>query len=108
MNKLYTHYSTDECTDNDLLTERLNELQEENKIEFTKIERFLIKIVDIDLSETEEQELIKFLDSIDIYPCLEYEDDDDDDVYNSYDDDDDSYTGRGKGRRSSYDDDYDY
>ncbi len=102
--KLHTHYSIDECNDVDLLFERLTELQDENKIEFKKEDRFLIKVTDIDLSENEEIDLIKLLESLDLYPFLEFESDD----YDIFEDEEsDDYSGKGKSRKSQ-DDDYDY
>jgi hypothetical protein len=78
MEKLFNYYSFDECPDEDILFEKLNQLVDEEKIQYSEKESYLIKIDDLELSDTELEELSKFLDDNNVYPYLGYEEEDDD------------------------------
>jgi len=95
MEGLSTYYNLSECIERDLIFEQLNKLAEQNKIEWNVEDIDTIKIVDIDLDETEIEDTLDFFykydvisdvyrsaedeyyNSRDIYP---------DDDYNDYDD----------------------
>jgi hypothetical protein len=101
--KLHKYYSIDECKDEDQLIERLDYLQNESKIEYEILDRWTIKIKDLDLTTSEEKKLIEFFESLDLYDTTV--DDDDDDSYDEYDEFEDDYKPR-RGSKS-YDDDFD-
>lgn len=90
--ELYNYYNLDECTEKRVIKKRLNQLQDEGKIDF-EIEGEVLKLTDLDLDEDEVSELIEMFDKYDAFPYPDYEEgldeDDDDDYYDRYDDDDD-------------------
>ena len=51
MNKLLTHYSYDECTDENLLFEKLNQLVDDSKISYKIEEKYIFKIEDLELTD---------------------------------------------------------
>jgi hypothetical protein len=105
MSKLFNYYSFDECSDEQHLFERLDELVNQDKIEYNEQDKYLIKIKDIELDDNELEDLCNFLDENNVYPYLGYEEDDDiESDYNDYDDYDDDYNGKSKGYRPGYDD----
>lgn len=107
MSKLFNYYSFDECSDEHILFERLDELVSQDKIEYSEQDKYLIKIKDIELDDDEVQDLCEFLDDNNVYPYLGYEEDDDDYSDDDYDlDEDDDYNGKSRGYKSDYDDDY--
>ncbi len=86
--ELKNFYNLDECIDRKKLTQHLKDLEEDGKIEFS-IERDILKIEDIDLDESEVEELLDLFDENDVFEELDLEDDLDDDWDDdSYDDDD--------------------
>lgn len=103
--KLHKYYSIDECNNEELLIEKLETLKEEGKIEFELIDKWTLKIKDLDLTTSEEKKLIEFLDSMDLYDTTVDDDDDDDSSYEEYDEFEDDYKPR-RGSKS-YDDDFD-
>lgn len=104
MEKLSNYYSTDECSDKDKLYSKLKTLSDEGKIEYKKEDIDIIKIEDIELEDSELNELVKFLDNLDVFPYNEYNDVDEE-YDEEYDDDDDDYTTK-KYKRD--DEDYDF
>mgnify|MGYP003404478351 CR=1 FL=1 len=103
--KLNKYYSIDECRNEDFLYESLEKLKSDGKIDYSSPERWVIKIVDLDLTTLEEKELIKLLESNDVYSTDmgdEYDDDVDD--FDDFADDIDDKPSR----KSKYDDDYDF
>jgi hypothetical protein len=109
--KLFNFYSFDECSDEDQLFEKLDSLKDESKIEYTEQDNYIVKIKDLELSDDEISELLKFFDNLNVYPYLGIEDDDDDE-FSDFDDgfaedDDDDYNGSYKSKKGkSNDDDY--
>jgi hypothetical protein len=101
--KLHKYYSIDECNNEELLVERLESLQEDDKIEFELIDKWTLKIKDIDLTTNEEKKLVELFEELGLYDTTV--DDDDDDSYEEYDEFEDDYKPR-KGSKS-YDDDFD-
>ena len=86
--ELKNFWNLDECIDRKLVTERLKELEEDGKIDFS-IDRDILRIDDIDLDESEVEELLDLFDENDVFEELDLEDDLDDDWDDdSYDDDD--------------------
>ena len=104
--QLFTRYSYDECTNEEKLFEKLDELLNEGKVEYNTENQYTFKIKDLELSDDEIQELCDLFDSVEVFPYMEEdstEDFDDYDDYNDFDDDGDDYNGR---RYKSKDDDY--
>jgi hypothetical protein len=81
---LSKYYSLDECYTKDQVMDYLEELQNEELIVFDFIDKDIIKIKDIGLSEKQIKELSGFLDDNDVIDYPEFDDDEDDD----YDDED--------------------
>lgn len=84
---LNKYYSLDECYNKETIFDHLEELQTEELIVFEILDREIIKIKDIGLSEKQIKDLINFFDDNDV---IEYPD------YDEYDEDEDE----------DYDDDY--
>ena len=74
--KLHRYYSFDECLDEEKVTEYLDELYEEGKIEWEIIDRWTFKIDDQDLSEYDERLLIDFFEQNNVIPSSGFEEDD--------------------------------
>ena len=74
--KLHRYYSFDECLDEEKVTEYLDELYEEGKIEWEIIDRWTFKIDDQDLSEYDERLLIDFFEENNVIPSSGFEEDD--------------------------------
>jgi len=105
MKKLFNYYSFDECSDEQKLFGKLDELLNQTKIEYSEQDNYLIKIKDIELDDNEIEDLSKFLDDNNVYPYLGYNDDDDDDLEDDYEIDEDDYNSKSRGHRSDYDED---
>ena len=88
--KLFNYYSIDECKDRKKLFEKLDRLRDDGKIEYEMDGRDLFKIDDLDLEESDIEDLNEFFDNQDIFPYLEYDDEEDSDEY-GYDDEEDDY-----------------
>jgi len=104
--QLFTRYSYDECTNEEKLFEKLDELLNEGKVEYNTENQYTFKIKDLELSDDEIQELCDLFEEVEVFPYMEEDssDFDDYDDYDDFDDDDDDYNGR---RYKSKDDDYD-
>lgn len=88
---LYNYYSLDEAIDRKSVLKRLKQLQKESKIEFD-LDGEVFRIEDLDLEESEIEELIELFDENDVFPYLDREDEDgDDDFYEDFNDYDDDY-----------------
>ncbi len=83
--KLQKFYSTDECNDEQSLFKRLDKLQKEGKIEYKSIDTWSIKIVDVDLTMSEEKDLITFLEKLDLYPTIDEDGDEEEDFEDDFD-----------------------
>jgi hypothetical protein len=103
--QLFTRYSYDECTNEEKLFEKLDELLNEGKVEYNTENQYTFKIKDFELSDDEIQELCDLFEEVEVFPYMEEDstDDDYDDDYNDFDDDGDDYNGK---RYKSKDDDY--
>ena len=92
--ELFNFYSLDECLEQKLVKKKLNQLEEDGKIEFS-IDGDILKIQDLDLDEEELSDLIKMFDNNDIFTYPDYqegfEDDDDDFGYDDFDDEQQDY-----------------
>ena len=89
--ELFNFYSLDECLEQKLVKKKLNQLEEDGKIEFS-IDGDILKIQDLDLDEEELSDLVKMFDNNDIFPYPDYEegiDDEEDDYYDGFDEEDD-------------------
>ena len=76
--ELFEYYNLDECIDRKLVLSKLNELKEEGKIEY-ELNVDILKIEDIDLDETEIDELAELLEENDVFEDLDRDSDDWDD-----------------------------
>ena len=90
--ELFEYYNLDECIDRKLVLSKLKSLKNEGKIEYD-LNRDMLKIEDIDLDESEIEQLIDLFEENDIFEDLEHgeEDDWDDDGWadDSFDNEDD-------------------
>jgi hypothetical protein len=86
--ELFNYYSLDECTDRKRVISTLKKLEKEGKIEY-ELEKStdIFEIEDLDLEDSDIEELLEMFDSLDVFPYLDKDDGDDDD----YGDDDDDY-----------------
>lgn len=105
MNTIYSHYSFDECKNEDELFDRLDALVEEGKITYVAQDKYILKIEDLDLTSDEVGELLDLFDGLDVFEYYGHQDDDEDyDDFDQYDDEEDDY---GSTKRRKDDDDYD-
>jgi len=74
--ELFEYYNLDECIDRKLVLSKLNELKEEGKIEY-ELNVDILKIEDIDLDESEIDELADLLEENDVFEDLDRGSDDD-------------------------------
>lgn len=86
---LFTYYSLSECTTQKKVFQKLDLLVENGKIEYNDHDLDVIKITDIDLDESELEDLVSFLDDNNVMGDLSIEDNDDDDFFNDNFTDDD-------------------
>lgn len=85
---LFKYYSLEEVSNRKLVINNLKLLKTEGKINY-ELDGEVFRLDDIDLDETEIEELINLFEENDVFPYLDREDDDmygDDDMY-----DDDTY-----------------
>ena len=87
--KVFNYYSIDECKDRKKLFEKLDRLRDDGKIEYEMDGRDLFKIDDLDLEESDIEDLNEFFDNQDIFPYIEYDDEEESDEDYGYDDEDD-------------------
>jgi hypothetical protein len=69
-------WNLDECIDRKLVLSKLNELKDEGKIEYD-LNRDMLKIEDIDLDESEIEQLIDLFEENDVFEDLDRGSDDD-------------------------------
>jgi len=87
--ELFNYYSLDECTDRKRVISTLKKLEKEGKIEY-ELEKStdIFEIEDLDLEDSDIEELLEMFESHDVFPYLDKDDEDDDEDYGDYDDDD--------------------
>ncbi len=87
--KLFNYYSIDECIDEDGLYQSLDKFVDNGSLEYSLMDRWVIRITDIDLTDNEILEVSKILDRCDAFPYLDYDDvdevEEDDMDYDEYD-----------------------
>jgi hypothetical protein len=90
--ELFNFYSLDECLEQKLVKKKLNQLEDDGKIEFS-LDGDILKITDLDLDEDEVAELVEMFDKYDVFPYPDYEEglEEDDDFYNDGFDEEDDY-----------------
>jgi len=74
--KLYRYYSFVECSDESEVTDYLEDLRYEGKIQWEMIDQWSFHIEDSDLSEFDERLLIEYLDEKNVLPSSDFEDGD--------------------------------
>jgi len=106
MDKLLTHYSYDECSDENLLFEKLDQLVDDSKISYKIEEKYIFKIEDLELTDEDIEDLLQTFDDLNVLEYFGYDSDDDFDFddFDDFDDSDDDYTKK----RYRSDDDYDF
>jgi hypothetical protein len=85
-------YSLDECTNKKLVVKKLKDLEGQGKIEYT-IEKStdIFEIEDLDLEDSDIDELLDLFEKNDVFPYLDKNEDEDDEDYGYYDDESDDY-----------------
>ena len=85
-------YSLDECTNKKLVVKKLKDLEGQGKIEYT-IEKStdIFEIEDLDLEDSDIDELLDLFEKNDVFPYLDKNEDEDDEDYGDYDDESDDY-----------------
>ena len=73
--ELFNYYSLDECIDKKLVIGKLKSLRNDGKIDYV-IEHDIVNISDIDLEESDIEELTDLFDKNDIFPYLDHDDED--------------------------------
>lgn len=88
--ELFNYYSLDECTDRKRVISTLKKLEKEGKIEY-ELEKStdIFEIEDLDLEDSDIEELLEMFESLDVFPYLDKDDEDDEEDYGDYEDDDD-------------------
>jgi hypothetical protein len=76
--ELFEYYNLDECIDRKTVLAKLKSLKNEGKIEYD-LNGDMLKIEDIDLDESEIEELTDLFEENDIFEDLEYGEEDDED-----------------------------
>ena len=81
-------YSLDECANKKLVVKKLKDLESQGKIEYS-IEKStdIFKIEDLDLEDSDIDELIDLFEKNDVFPYLDKNEDDEEDGYGYYGDD---------------------
>ena len=88
--ELYNYYSLDEAIDRKSVLKRLKQLQKDSKIKL-ELDGEVFKIEDLDLEESEIEELIQLFDKNDVFPYLDRDEDDNIDNIDDYGDYDNDY-----------------
>jgi len=86
-------YSLDECTNKKLVVKKLKDLESQGKIEYS-IEKStdIFKIEDLDLEDSDIDELLDLFEKNDVFPYLDKNEDDEEDDYGYYgEDEEDDY-----------------
>jgi hypothetical protein len=84
--ELSNYYNLDECIDRKAVMDVLKSLKNEGKIEYS-LDREILDIEDIDLDESEIEDLLDLFDKNDVFEELEYGDEwSDDDEWSDGDD----------------------
>jgi len=86
-------YSLDECTNKKLVVKKLKDLEGQGKIEYT-IEKAtdIFEIEDLDLEDSDIDELLDLFEKNDVFPYLDKNEDDEEDDYGYYgEDEEDDY-----------------
>lgn len=86
-------YSLDECTNKKLVVKKLKDLESQGKIEYS-IEKStdIFEIEDLDLEDSDIDELIDLFEKNDVFPYLDKNEDDEEDDYGYYgEDEEDDY-----------------
>lgn len=81
-------YSLDECTNKKLVVKKLKDLEGQGKIEYT-IEKStdIFEIEDLDLEDSDIDELLDLFEKNDVFPYLDKDEDDEEDDYGYYGED---------------------
>jgi len=79
--KLFNYYNIDECKDREKLFEKLDSLRDDGKIEYEMDGLDIFKIEDIDLEESDIEDLNDLFDDEDVFPYLDNEEEEEDDDY---------------------------
>jgi len=86
--KLFNYYTLDECKDRKKVFEKLDRLRDDGKIEYEMDGRDIFSIKDLDLEESDIDDVNDLFDSEDVFPYLENEDEEEEDGFDDFDDQD--------------------
>lgn len=93
--ELFNYYSLDECIDPKKVIGELKKLEKEGKVEFTLDKSTdILKIEDLDLEESDIENLISLFEKNDVFQYTDFEDEGDDgedDGYSDFYDEEDQY-----------------
>jgi hypothetical protein len=82
---LFDYYNIDECKDRKKIFDKLDQLKKDGKIEYEMEDRDVFTIEDLDLEESDIEDLNKLFDEEDVFPHLDHDTDEEDDNYDDYD-----------------------
>jgi hypothetical protein len=91
--ELFNYYSLDECIDTKVVINELKKLQKEGKVEFTLDKSTdILKIEDLDLEESDIENLLEIFEKNDVFQYLDMDDDvEDEDDYDDFYGEEDQY-----------------
>ena len=84
--KLFNYYSIDECSNEDSLYIELDRFVDSGALSYQLVDRWILKLIDIDLTDSEILLIVKVLDNLDVFPYIDYESDEDDTEDDYYED----------------------
>lgn len=85
---LFDYYNLDECIDKKSVMNKLKSFKNDGKIEYN-IDNDVLKLIDIDLEDSDIEKLVTIFDKNDIFPYLDYEEQSGDEDYGGEDYDSD-------------------
>lgn len=89
---MFNYYTLDECIDKSSVLEKLDFLKKEGKVIYS-VDGEILEIEDIDLEESDIEDLQDLFENNDVFPYLDRDSDEDDDENygNYYDNEEDEY-----------------
>ena len=89
---LFNYYSMDECIDQKKVMSVLKSFEKEGKVKYSIDEETdIFQINDLDLEDSDIEDLIKLFDQNDVFPYMDYNEDEDGEDGEDYYDNEDDY-----------------